>query len=167
MRLCCFDAVPMLNVCREKTFLPWLPMDMWILKRPCLTIRCRCWLTCVPVGGRCQLQNLGTAKLFFKKKNGRGERIRTSDFLLPKQARYRAAPRPATIHTITQRAETLCWLIGDAQTDVRPRLLSFRLVWLHFRPSNAHLVRRTWILSLAVVEGTEIEQALVHFRLAS
>ena len=27
-------------------------------------------------------------------KAGRGERIRTSDFLLPKQARYRAAPRP-------------------------------------------------------------------------
>ena len=26
---------------------------------------------------------------------GRGERIRTSDFLLPKQTRYRAAPRPA------------------------------------------------------------------------
>ncbi len=26
---------------------------------------------------------------------GRGERIRTSDFLLPKQARYQTAPRPA------------------------------------------------------------------------
>ena len=27
-------------------------------------------------------------------KNGRGERIRTSDILLPKQARYQAALRP-------------------------------------------------------------------------
>ena len=121
----------------------------------------------MPVGGRCPLQNLGTARLFFKSKNGRGERIRTSDFLLPKQARYRAAPRPATIHTITQRAETPCWLIGDAQTGVRPRLLSFQLVWLHFRPPNARLVDHTVILWLVVVAGTEIEQALVHFRLAS
>ena len=29
-----------------------------------------------------------------KAKGGRGARIRTEDFLLPKQARYRAAPRP-------------------------------------------------------------------------
>ena len=29
--------------------------------------------------------------------NGRGERIRTSDILLPKQARYRAAPRPENL----------------------------------------------------------------------
>ena len=32
---------------------------------------------------------------FFLRTTGRGERIRTSDILLPKQARYRAAPHPA------------------------------------------------------------------------
>jgi hypothetical protein len=35
--------------------------------------------------------------------NGRGERIRTSDILLPKQARYQAALRPENITITTKR----------------------------------------------------------------
>ena len=37
------------------------------------------------------------------KENGRGARIRTEDFLLPKQARYRAAPRPDTVEMILRK----------------------------------------------------------------
>ena len=33
-------------------------------------------------------------RIRFKKKNGRDDRIRTCDILLPKQARYQAAPHP-------------------------------------------------------------------------
>ena len=38
------------------------------------------------------VQEVGRSLIFFC---GRGERIRTSDILLPKQARYQAALRPA------------------------------------------------------------------------
>src|SRR5689334_4727340 len=50
------------------------------------------------------------------KKSSRGARIRTEDLLLPKQARYQAAPRPAraSIRAVGKRAE------GAAGEDCRP-----------------------------------------------
>ena len=41
-----------------------------------------------------QLRRLLLYPTELQARSGRGERIRTSDFLLPKQTRYRAAPRP-------------------------------------------------------------------------
>lgn len=41
-----------------------------------------------------RLGPLGTLWDVLEMRNGRGDRIRTCDILLPKQARYRAAPLP-------------------------------------------------------------------------
>ncbi len=50
---------------------------------------------------------------------GRGERIRTSDPLLPKQVRYRAAPRPDLNNS--SAAQTSKRLKGSCQTPYAPR----------------------------------------------
>src|SRR4030042_5827658 len=54
---------------------------------------------------------------------GRGERIRTSDSLLPKQVRYRTAPRPANL--TFDRVPRRYWLVFESQS---PRARSFFLI---------------------------------------
>ena len=50
------------------------------------------------------------SSLRFEAKAGRGERIWTSDFLLPKQARFQAAPRP-DVGIFLSRIDWLCKVI--------------------------------------------------------
>ena len=59
-------------------------------------------------------ENGATRLLVWPGKNGRGARIRTEDFLLPKQARYRAAPRPDKRVIIPQELSAILFAAAHA-----------------------------------------------------